>query len=127
MSAAAWTKSTATRVALGALGVSVIAVGWSLASALRAEPLPVLPPSSVASLETITRGPVSAPTDVEAAVDADIFAADGKWDVGRTDFLDAMHHRARMGKHDEQPRPRSAGCVRLPQPQGLLLRPACDR
>jgi hypothetical protein len=76
MSAPAWTKSVGAQVALVAFGVSVVAVGWSLANALRAEPLPVLPPSTVASIETIKRGPIVAPTDVEAAVDADIFAPD---------------------------------------------------
>ena len=76
MSAPLWTKSIGARVALAAFGGSVIAVGWSLANALRAEPLPMPPPATVASLETIKRGPVVAPTDVEAAVDSDIFAAD---------------------------------------------------
>jgi hypothetical protein len=76
MSAADWTSSTGARVALGALGVSIIVVGWSLASALRAEPLPSLPPVNIASVESIKRGPIVAPTDVEAAVDSDIFAAD---------------------------------------------------
>jgi hypothetical protein len=43
---------------------------------LRAEPLPALPPASVASIETIKRGPIVAPTDVEAAVENDLFAVD---------------------------------------------------
>jgi len=76
MSAPAWTRSIGARIALGAVGVSVIAVGWTLANALRAEPLPALPASSVASIETIKRGPIVEPTDVEAAVDNDIFAVD---------------------------------------------------
>ena len=76
MSAPLWTKSTAARVALVAFGLSVIAVGWSLANALRAAPLPSLPPASVASIETIKRGPIVDPTDVESAVDSDIFAVD---------------------------------------------------
>jgi len=76
MSAPIWTKSLGARIALGAFGISVIAVGWSLANALRAEPLPTLPPTTVASIETIKRGPIVAPTDVEAAVDNDVFAVD---------------------------------------------------
>jgi hypothetical protein len=74
MSAPAWTKSTSARIALAALGVSIIAVGWTLANALRAEALPVLPPATLASIESIKRGPMVAPTNVEAAVDNDIFA-----------------------------------------------------
>ena len=76
MSAPVWTKTTGARLALGALAVSIITVGWTLANALRVEALPVLPPASVASLESIKRGPIVAPTDVEAAVDSDIFAVD---------------------------------------------------
>ena len=76
MSASAWTNSTGARVALGALAVSVVVVGWSLANALRAEALPALPPANVASIESIKRGPIVPPTNVEAAVDNDLFAAD---------------------------------------------------
>jgi hypothetical protein len=76
MSAPAWTNAMGARVALGALAVSIVAVAWTLTNALRAEALPVLPPPSVASIESIKRGPIIAPTDVEAAVDSDIFAAD---------------------------------------------------
>ncbi len=76
MSAPAWTNSTGARVALAALGVSIIVVGWTLANALRAEALPALPPSNVVSVEGIKRGPLVPPTDVEAAVDNDLFAAD---------------------------------------------------
>ena len=76
MSAPIWTRSTGARVALAAFGLSVVAVGWSLATALRAEPLPTLPPMTVASIETIKRGPIVAPTDVEAAVENDLFAVD---------------------------------------------------
>ena len=76
MSAPVWTRSVGARIALGVLGLSVIAVGWTLSNALRAEPLPTLPPSSVASIETIKGSPIIAPTDVEAAVDNDIFAVD---------------------------------------------------
>jgi hypothetical protein len=76
MSAPAWTTSTGARVALGALGVSVIVVGWSLANALRVEALPSLPAGNVASIESIKRGPIVPPTDVESAVDNDLFAAD---------------------------------------------------
>jgi len=76
MSAPLWTKSIGARIAIGALGVSILAVGWSLVHALRAEPLPTLPPATVASIETIRRGPIVEPTDVESAVDNDIFAVD---------------------------------------------------
>jgi hypothetical protein len=76
MSAPAWTRSIGARTALVALGMSIIAVGWTLANALRAEALPVLPPATLASIESIKRGPIVAPTDVEAAVDNDIFAVD---------------------------------------------------
>ena len=60
MSAPIWTRSTGARIALAVFGLSVVAVGWSLATALRAEPLPTLPPRTVASIETIKRGPIGA-------------------------------------------------------------------
>jgi hypothetical protein len=76
MRAPPWTTTTGARVALAALAISVIAVGWSLANALRAEALPTLPPTNIASIESIKRGPIVPPTDVEAAVDNDLFSAD---------------------------------------------------
>jgi len=76
MSGPTWTQSSGARVALGALVVSIAAVGWSLASALRADALPTLPAANMPSVESIKRGPITSPTDVEAAVDNDIFASD---------------------------------------------------
>src|SRR5438309_6873603 len=74
MSAPAWRKSTGVQIAIAALVIAIVSTGWSLAQALRTEPLPPVPPTMLASLESIKPGPAAPPTDVEAAVESDLFS-----------------------------------------------------
>jgi hypothetical protein len=64
------------RIALGALGVAVVANVWVLARALHVPPISAPPITTVASLETMARGPKQAPTDIAATVENDLFASD---------------------------------------------------
>jgi hypothetical protein len=66
----------AMRVAISALVVGIVLVLWTLAQALRTEPLPNAAPTTVASLKTITNHSARPPADIESAVDKDLFAAD---------------------------------------------------
>jgi len=70
------TSATGMRVAIGVLVISVALVTWTLAQALRSQPLTDTPPTTVASLEMITHGSARPPADIETAVDKDLFAAD---------------------------------------------------
>jgi len=70
------TSAPGMRVAIGVLVISVALVTWTLAQALRSQPLPDTPPTTVASLEMITHGSARPPADIEMAVDKDLFAAD---------------------------------------------------
>jgi len=76
MTAPAWTKSVGARVALLALLVSIVVTGWSVANALRMEALPDVPPTTLASLESIKGGGAAPAMDVQAAVENDLFSAD---------------------------------------------------
>jgi hypothetical protein len=76
MSARAWANTPGQRVATGALAIAVALVLWTLVNALRSQPLPDAPPTTVASLETITSHSVRAPADIMTAVDKDLFASD---------------------------------------------------
>jgi len=64
------------RVAATAFLVGVALVVWALTNALRSEPVPDTPPTTVASLETMTNHSARSPADIAAAVDKDLFAAD---------------------------------------------------
>ena len=70
------TRMPAVRMALVALAAAVVAVGWSLARALRAPSAAGTPVMSVAALEPITRGPLPPPADIQSAVESDLFARD---------------------------------------------------
>ena len=76
MSAPVWTRSTGSRVALAALALGVALTGWSLTTALRAEPLPSAPAGTLASIESIKRGPITPPADIQSAVENDVFSPD---------------------------------------------------
>jgi hypothetical protein len=76
MSGRASTSATGTRVAIGALTLAVALVLWTLVGALRSEPLPDTPPTTVASLETISNRAPRPPADIMTAVDKDLFASD---------------------------------------------------
>jgi hypothetical protein len=76
MTAPAWTKSAGARVALVVLLLSIVVTGWSVSQALRVQPLPDVPPTTLASLENI-KGTGAAPAmDVQAAVENDLFSAE---------------------------------------------------
>jgi hypothetical protein len=76
MTAPAWTNSVGARVALVALLLSVVATGWSVSQAIRVEALPDVPPTTLASLETLKGGSASTPVDIHAAVENDLFSAE---------------------------------------------------
>jgi hypothetical protein len=76
MSAPAWARSTGARVALAALAVGVVVTVWSLATALRTDPLPSAPAGTLASIESIKRGPVTPPADIQSAIENDLFSPD---------------------------------------------------
>jgi hypothetical protein len=63
-------------VAIGALALAVALVLWTSVGALRSEPLPDTPPTTVASLETISSHATRPPADIMTAVDKDLFASD---------------------------------------------------
>jgi hypothetical protein len=76
MNAPTWIRFTGARIALGVLVLAIGVTGWTVAQALRTDALPDVPPTTLASLESIKRGPASPQTDVQSAVESDLFAAD---------------------------------------------------
>jgi len=76
MTAPVWSRSVGARVALLALLASIIVTGWSLSNALRVEALPDVPPTTLASLESIKGTGAIAAMDVQSAVENDLFSAD---------------------------------------------------
>jgi hypothetical protein len=67
-------RTPATRVAGVVLGASTLALAWSVATALRVDPLPTAPPPTVVRLGSARAlGPA---TDVQAAVENDPFSPD---------------------------------------------------
>jgi len=76
MSALTWTRSSGARAALVVLALAVAATTWALVKALRADALPNVAATSLASLESIKHGAATPRTDIQAAVDNDLFAAD---------------------------------------------------
>ena len=76
MTAPAWTKPVSVRIALAVLLVSIFVTGWSVSQALRVEALPDVPPTTLASLESIKTTSAAPAMDVQAAVENDLFSAD---------------------------------------------------
>ena len=76
MTTPAWTKSVSVRIALAVLLVSIVVTGWSVSQALRVEALPDVPPTTLASLESIKTASSAPAMDVQAAVENDLFSAD---------------------------------------------------
>ena len=76
MTAPAWTKPISVRIALAVLLVSIVVTGWSVSQALRVEALPDVPPTTLASLESIKTTSAAPAMDVQAAVENDLFSAD---------------------------------------------------
>ncbi len=70
------TRLPAMRGALVFLTAAVIATGWTLMRALRVEAVPEQPPTSIASLDSITRRVSRPHVDVSAAVDNNVFSID---------------------------------------------------
>jgi hypothetical protein len=70
-----WARTSAGRAALGALALSAFAFGWALVHAVRIESVPELPPPEFAAGAALTAPVPSPATDVEAAVQADLFAS----------------------------------------------------
>jgi len=70
------TRTPAMRIAFGAVIVALATLVWQIVRAVRPEPVPNAPPTMIASLNTISRVPRTAPADIEAAVDNDLFASD---------------------------------------------------
>lgn len=69
-------RTPAMRVAVGALVVAVAVTIWALVRAFQTQPLPDTPALTIASLETISRPGDNRPTDIDAAVESDLFSAD---------------------------------------------------
>jgi hypothetical protein len=69
-------KSPATRAALAVLGLSILVLGWTVASALRPDPLPPVTSMAVASIDAITHRAMRPTVDLDAAVENDVFSPD---------------------------------------------------
>ncbi len=76
MSQSEWMATNAGRGAIGTLAVSVVVFGWTLVHAVRIAPVPELPAPEFASSAALAVQAPAAATDVGAAVEADLFAAD---------------------------------------------------
>jgi hypothetical protein len=97
-----WAASNAGRGAIGALALSVIVFGWTLVHAVRIAPVPELPAPQFASGAALAGMPQSAATDVDAAVEADLFAADRS----------APAHRYRVpGEDSDEAAPKAVAVV----------------
>ena len=64
------------QAALVFLAAGVMATGWTLVRAMRVEAIPDPPPTTIASLESITRRVSRPQVDVSAAVDNNVFSID---------------------------------------------------
>ena len=76
MSFAQATRSAAVRVSAALLVVAIGITARSIADALRPAAIPVVPQSTIASLDRLVRTPPPAPADIQAAVENDVFASD---------------------------------------------------
>jgi hypothetical protein len=76
MSLRDWSRTPSMRIALGALGVALVANVWVLVRALRLPPMSAPPVTTLASLETMVRDPKRTPTNIAATVENDLFASD---------------------------------------------------
>jgi hypothetical protein len=76
MSARPASAGLSSRVALTAFVLACALVAWTLVRALRTAPLPNAVATTPVSMEPMTRRPLSPPTDVQAAVESDLFSPD---------------------------------------------------
>lgn len=71
-----WSRTTAGRSAIGSMAVSAIVFVWTLVNAIRIAPVPVSASPEFATAAALATGAGGAGGDIEAAVQADLFAAD---------------------------------------------------
>ena len=71
-----WRQSVPLQVALGALALGVGATMWALVTAFRVQDIPDSPPAVVGSIENIRGGASRPKSDIETAVDNDVFSID---------------------------------------------------
>jgi hypothetical protein len=91
-----WAKTNAGRAAIGAATFSVIVFGWTLVHAIRIDAVPVQTAPDFASASALATPARGAEADVEAAVEADLFAANRS----------APEHRYRApGEDDDEAAP----------------------
>lgn len=74
MSARVWIRDPGVRLALGAAVLGVVAVVWALVGAVRTQPLPPTDPRGITSLEAIASAPHRGATDLNAALENDLFS-----------------------------------------------------
>jgi hypothetical protein len=71
-----WTRYPGFRIAVVALAAGIVLVAWTLVRALRVDPVPDVPPPTLASAGAIAAATIPPATDVAAAVEKDPFAPD---------------------------------------------------
>jgi hypothetical protein len=71
-----WRNSVALQAAIAGLALALGVATWTVVRALRVEPIPNPPATTIASLETIRGVAVRSEADIEAAVDNDVFSVD---------------------------------------------------
>ena len=71
-----WASTNSGHAAIGALAISALLMIWSLVNAVRIEPVPDFAAGQFAAGFSIASPASSSPTDVEAAVQADLFSPD---------------------------------------------------
>ena len=91
-----WAKTSGGRAAIGALALSVVLFGYSLVHAIRIDAVPVQTAPDFASASALAAPARGAEGDIEAAVQADLFASDRS----------APAHRYRIpGEDDDESAP----------------------
>jgi hypothetical protein len=71
-----WIRTPAMRVALVALGASLLVFGWTLTRALRAQPIPAAVPTTPVGFDATKRAAARQVADIQVAVDNDLFSPD---------------------------------------------------
>jgi hypothetical protein len=71
-----WNRHPGLRAALAALVVAIGLAGWALVSAFRGDELPQTVAVTTVSLDRMRAGTPQPPTDIDDAVDNDLFSAD---------------------------------------------------
>lgn len=71
-----WIKMPAMRIAIVALAASVLVLAWTLARALRAQPIPNAAPTTLVGLDAVKRAPARQVANIQAGVENDLFSPD---------------------------------------------------